>query len=36
MPRSLGINSDLDYVTYHQRLDRCGRYDKHGYLVRKI
>jgi len=36
MPQSLGINSDLDYVTYHQRLDRCGRYDKHGYLVRKI
>jgi superfamily II DNA/RNA helicase len=35
MPRSLGQNSDLDYVTYHQRLDRCGRYDKHGYLVRK-
>jgi superfamily II DNA/RNA helicase len=36
LPCSLGINSDLDYVTYHQRLDRCGRYDKHGYLVRKI
>ncbi len=35
LPRSLGINSDLDYVTYHQRLDRCGRYDKHGYLVRE-
>ena len=35
LPRSLGVNSDLDYVTYHQRLDRCGRYDKHGYLVRK-
>ncbi len=35
MPRSLGQNSELDYVTYHQRLDRCGRYDKHGYLVRK-
>jgi len=35
MPRSLGINSDLDYVTYHHRLDRCGRYDKHGYLVTK-
>jgi superfamily II DNA/RNA helicase len=36
LPHSLGSNSDLDYVTYHQRLDRCGRYDKHGYLVRKI
>jgi superfamily II DNA/RNA helicase len=35
MPRSLGQNGDLDYVTYHQRLDRCGRYDKHGYLVRE-
>ena len=34
MPRSLGSHADLDYVTYHQRLDRCGRYDKHGYLVR--
>lgn len=34
LPHSLGTNSDLDYVTYHQRLDRCGRYDKHGYLVR--
>jgi superfamily II DNA/RNA helicase len=34
LPHSLGSNSDLDYVTYHQRLDRCGRYDKHGYLVR--
>ncbi|CAF3978095.1 unnamed protein product [Rotaria sordida] len=36
LPRSLGINSDLDYVTYHQRLDRCGRYDKHGYLFNLI
>lgn len=36
LPQSLGINSDLDYVTYHQRLDRCGRYDKHGYLVGEI
>ncbi|CAF4873665.1 unnamed protein product, partial [Rotaria sp. Silwood1] len=36
LPRSLGINSDLDYVTYHHRLDRCGRYDKHGYLFNLI
>ncbi|CAF1082590.1 unnamed protein product [Adineta steineri] len=36
LPRSLGINSDLDYVTYHQRLDRCGRYNKHGYLFNLI
>jgi len=33
MPQSLGSCFDLDYVTYHQRLDRCGRYDQHGYLV---
>ncbi|CAF2863831.1 unnamed protein product [Rotaria sp. Silwood2] len=36
LPCSLGIDSDLDYVTYHQRLDRCGRYDKHGYLFNLI
>ena len=33
LPCSLGRNADLDYVTYHQRMDRCGRYEKHGYLV---
>ncbi|CAF1564654.1 unnamed protein product [Rotaria magnacalcarata] len=36
LPCSLGIHCDLDYVTYHQRLDRCGRYDKHGYLFNLI
>ncbi|UJR26813.1 hypothetical protein I4U23_008126 [Adineta vaga] len=36
LPCSLGNNSDLDYVTYHQRLDRCGRYDKHGYAFNLI
>ena len=36
LPCSLGKNSDLDYVTYHQRLDRCGRYDKHGYAVSMV
>ncbi|CAF1166370.1 unnamed protein product [Adineta ricciae] len=36
LPCSLGKNSDLDYVTYHQRLDRCGRYDKHGYAFNLI
>ena len=33
LPCSLGANADLDYVTYHHRLDRCGRYDQAGYLV---
>lgn len=36
MPQSLGSQFDLDYVTYHQRLDRCGRYDQHGYLFNLI